>query len=265
VSIDDQCDDDGELPDELRAVFRAALLDDAHVAARRAYVAATVDRLNDLSGWLALDSWLGGSKVPMTPDLTDHQNEMWDEFRAVASVVCMSAELARTAAACLERGQVYASAALVRQLLECEYLLSLFAIDLEHARRWRTSTPDELRKQFQPKHMRKIGGFNNEEYWNHCDLGGHPNPKAWRMIEWLSIASKIFPVSREELAVDLGLHLDRTWRATDHLLQRHHARYEQVRSTARIEAERAFGDWRAVDPVVALFVGMAVHDGDPDS
>ncbi len=150
---------------------------------------------------------------------------------------------------CLPRGRSYAVAAVLRQLIECEYLLAHFAIDLEQARNWWISTPAQIRKEFETKTMRKAGDFSDTEYWMHCDAGGHPNPKGAFYVEWLDPGRRTWPVAREELSIDLGLHLHRTWNAIDRLLAKHHARYKEVRAAEREKAERAWTEWRASDPV----------------
>jgi hypothetical protein len=70
----------------------------------------------------------------------------------------MAAELAEAAVDMAKKSRYYAVAAAIRQLIECEYLLTLFNDDLGHTRRWRESTPEEARKSFTPQTMRKLTG-----------------------------------------------------------------------------------------------------------
>lgn len=247
---------DPQLPEELREALRKALLDNDAVAARRLFASSVAGLLSNVGSWLAIDSWLGAGKVA-DDDPTSEHGEAFAEFRGVATVVCIATELATTAVTASENGQAYAAAAIVRQLIECEYLLTLFADDLDHARRWRDSTPEDLRAEFTPAKMRRLTGFSNEEYWNHCDTGGHPNPKGARLLEWLDPARHSWPYAREELAIDLGLHLRRTWKAVDRVLTKHHARYANVHATDRLEADRAWTDWHEADEVVNAFTGAA--------
>ena len=102
----------------------------------------------------------------------------------------------------------------------------MFNDDIDRARRWLESTPDEVRKSFTPEKMRKLTGFANEEYWNHRSTGRHPAPKGARLLEKLDPARQSWPYSAAELLIDLGLHLQRIWKALDALLMKHHARYE---------------------------------------
>jgi hypothetical protein len=155
-----------------------------------------------------------------------------------------------------EKNRYYAVGAVIRQLIECEYLLTLFNEDLDHARRWLESTPDEVRDSFTPAKMRKLTGtFSNEEYWDHCSTGGHPAPKGTRLLEKLDPRRQTWPYSAAELATDLGLHLQRTWKAIDTFLVKHHARYQRVRADQRRQAEAAWTQWRDTDPLVAALTG----------
>ncbi len=240
-----------ELPDEARDALWRGVLDETYSAARRQYTSTILAVLVNIEDWLAIDSWIGGGKVN-DPERREEFGEAFPEFRAVSTVVCMCAELAEAAAMMAEKRRYYAVAAVIRQLIECEYLLTLFNEDLDHARRWRDSTPDELRKSFTPAKMRKlVGGFSNEEYWDHCSAGGHPHPKGAHLLEKLDPTRQRWPRSAAVLATDLGLHLHRIWNAIDTLLLKHHARYARVRADERRRAEDAWLEWREVDPLVA--------------
>lgn len=245
-----------EIPDEVREAIRAGLLDEDLRRARRDYASTMRGLLSDVSSWLAVDSWLGAGKVD-THEPSVEFGEAFAEFRGVATVLCMAAELASAAVSAIENDQGYTAAALVRQLIECEYLLTLFADDLDHARRWRASSPDELRAEFTPAKMRKLTGFANEEYWNHCDVGGHPNPKGARLLEFLDPLRGVWPYAIAEMSIDLGLHLRRTWNAIDKVLAAHHARFADVRSAQRQEALDAWAIWNDSDPLVATFIALS--------
>lgn len=139
--------------------------------------------LINIEDWLAIDSWLGGGKVTDT-ELREGFGESFTAFRGVATIVCMASELAEAAVSMAEKNRYYAVGAVIRQLIECEYLLTLFNEDLDQARRWLESTPDEVRDSFTPAKMRKLtGAFSNEEYWDHCSTGGHPALKGARLLE----------------------------------------------------------------------------------
>jgi hypothetical protein len=243
------------LDDEARAELRAVMLDETYSAARAQYASTVLAILIKIEDWLAIDSWLGGGKVTDT-ERREAFGEAFTAFRGVATVVCMAAELAEAAVSMAEKNRYYAVGAVIRQLIECEYLLTLFNEDLDHARRWLESTPDEVRDSFTPAKMRKLtGAFSNEEYWGHCSTGGHPAPKGARLLEKLDPRRRSWPYAAAELATDLGLHLSRTWNAVDALLVKHHERYERVRANQRRQAEEAWARWRDSDPLVAALTG----------
>lgn len=160
----------------------------------------------------------------------------------VAILTQMAGELASGAVELLERELWYAAAALVRQLIEVEYLFGLFAHEDGSAAAWVASTPAEIRKWFAPGSLRarSAGEFRDSEYWNHCDIGGHPNPRgrlllrdhaspvgsqAWLWIDLVQHLSRLWPSFRRSL-VRYGLHdhlnayLDEPERALDSWYQR---------------------------------------------
>src|SRR3954452_12264830 len=95
-----------------------------------------------------------------------------------ATMTEMAAELGEGAATLFDAELWYPGAALVRQLIECGYLISLAAGSRDEAARWMRSTPQEAREQFAPGHMRNRSArdFRRSEYQTHCSRGGHPTP-----------------------------------------------------------------------------------------
>lgn len=84
------------------------------------------------------------------------------------------------------RRRTYAAATVLRQLIECEYLFALFSQDIAHAATWITSTPAQIRQTFTPAKMRqRTAAFSSQEYWSHCDRGGHPAPKGASLLQAL--------------------------------------------------------------------------------
>lgn len=208
----------------------------------------------NIENWVAIDSWLGAGKVTNTKSRDEYGRE-FAEFRAVATVICMSSELTESAVEMVGRRRFYAVGACLRQLIECEYLLIWFGEEISNARKWRESDPDTIRLAFTPKKMRKLTGFPDQEYWDHCATGGHPAPVGARLLEKLDPMRSAWPFSAAELTVDLGLHIRRIWKATDSLLAKHHARYSSVRARERAQADDAWSSWRHNDPIVQMLLG----------
>ena len=78
----------------------------------------------------------------------------------------------------------YGAAALVRQLVETEYLAWAVTQDPEDALDWLTSTKRVRMAKWQPGRIRgrADGRFPNSDYGNHCEVGGHPTPEGARAI-----------------------------------------------------------------------------------
>src|SRR5438128_2475145 len=67
------------------------------------------------------------------------------------ALVCQAAgELSIATVALYRAERWYAGAALVRQFIECEYLVYLFAQDVGHSIKWRQSTREERLDFFKP-------------------------------------------------------------------------------------------------------------------
>lgn len=137
--------------------------------------------------------------------------------RALATVLQIGGSIARGNVALLEEENWYAAAALCRQLVEVEYLVWLFGTDPSEAEAWLSASQKDLRRIYSPSAMRKRseGRFRDQEYRSHCELGGHPNPKAAFLLpEHALHDDKAFLVPLEWMWVDLGQHLERLWSFT---------------------------------------------------
>lgn len=131
------------------------------------------------------------------------------QMEGLGTLAEMAGELALEAVTAYKSQRWYAGAALVRQLIEAEYLLFLISREPDVAEEWLSATPDKMRKEFTPARMRARanGMFRDREYWLHCGLGGHPAPSARHLL-----ASHPDPIGSKEIHwLDLAQHLDRIW------------------------------------------------------
>ncbi len=171
-----------------------------------------------------------------------------DWARGLGIVVQMGGELAGGAVVLLRAGRHYPVAALVRQLVEVEYLALAFSEDQGLTRDWLTSTPEQLRALFQPAAMRRRSGgrFRDSEYWGHCEGGGHPHPRGAPL---LPEHSGTF-AGNEWLWGDLAQHLDRLWRSLLDTVKQHEwtALLDAI-DVAAVEA--LLTEWHAVDPLAS--------------
>jgi hypothetical protein len=170
--------------------------------------------------------------------------------RAVAVVSQMGAELALCASELYEAERWYAGACLVRQLIEVEYLLFLFASDDEEPERWMKASADDVRAMFSPSAMRKRAGarFRASEYATHCELGGHPRRQGHILLrEHLSFADhSITPLAKPSILwADLAQHVERLWTNYIGAVARHsptNVYPDRFQSVGEV-----FSAWRAAD------------------
>lgn len=239
---------------EAREAFLAVLLDADLRTLRTEYCRKVAVNLPTIAGWLAIDSFLGAGDISQA-DLhiaTDNMPipDRYAAFRGVAGVIEMAGELAAGSVALLEGELRYAAAALIRQLIEGEYLIRAFADDLLRAAEWYNASPADLRNSFMPKQMRPLGNFSAQEYWIHCDHGGHPSPHGRHLLRF----AIHHPPATQELDTasswaDLAQHLRRVWAATTSLLATHHARFTTVRATEIEDVGEVERRWMNKDPL----------------
>ena len=103
-----------------------------------------------------------------------------DEAVAVSMLLRIGGQLVSAGADLLSGARPYAGAALVRQLVEIEYLAWAFETRDAEGQRWLRSTREERFNFFTPAKLRKAAGnrFLGKDYGHHCEMGGHPVPGA---------------------------------------------------------------------------------------
>lgn len=108
-----------------------------------------------------------------------------DEVAGVALLLRISSQLISGSATLFNSGQCYAAAALVRQIVEIEYLAWAFANRDQDAKRWLRSNKKDRENFFAPRKIRDAAGgrFRGRDYGHHCDLGGHPTPLARILLD----------------------------------------------------------------------------------
>lgn len=186
-----------------------------------------------------------------------HHHLDWDATGiGFATATEMAAELAEGAATLFHARLWYPGAALVRQLIECTYLLTLINDDREEARSWMTSSHDQIVARFLPGQMRKRAGraFRLGEYEAHCDRGGHPNPAGRHLLRRQAEHADISPHVHW---VDLAQHVAEVWEIFTASLSQFDPRmnpadslYSPHRSPdGETEISALLEEWRRVDPL----------------
>ena len=135
-----------------------------------------------------------------------------DEIVAVGALLQIAGELTKPAVQLLSKGEHYAGAALVRQVVEVEYLMWAFASNPGEARMWVNSTREQRMKFFQPARLRRRsnGRFRDVDYAHHCEMGGHPVPRS------LTLIGRADNRTVQLLIVDVLLH---GWRITNSAIE----------------------------------------------
>jgi len=138
----------------------------------------------------------------------------------------------------------YGSAALVRQLVEIEYLSWATTNDPEDAWEWFTASRQTRLARWQPGKIRQRseGRFPNSDYHDHCEMGGHPVPEP--AIKILDNRDMWVELSLYEAA----LHGSATW----HYLLRALRDFEPVEAVEEQHriVDDAYERWKTVDPLV---------------
>lgn len=248
-----------DLPADLSSItifdfFAYLVADDDAATARESYCEVVAAQIANVAAWLGVDAWLGAGDVADTG--ADVEQASADptrrrSFVAVGLVAQIASELVSGALLLFRNGNQYGGSALVRQLIECEYLLRAFRLNFDDAARWHDAN-DSDRWDFKPSKLREIGGFDRKEYADHCEAGGHPHPAGRALLDLERAMQALAPNSRKLdvvrlLWVDFALHCDRVWRALSDVLSEEHARFDRVRAEAIAAVAESRSGWHDID------------------
>lgn len=172
-------DDPGD--DQVRQLLRDLIENEAAVASRVSACDAVAGGLAQvgLALWVS-GAFIGGDRVSGESPFGFGQ----DRAVGIATVAQIGGELARGAVGLLGGGNRYAASALLRQLVEIEYLAHAFAIGSETAEAWLRADRQKRRTFWSPKKVRDraSGEFPDEHYWSHCERGGHPTTEGMSLL-----------------------------------------------------------------------------------
>lgn len=168
-----------------------------------------------------------------------------DAAVAVSMLLRIGSQLVSASADLIGDGRRYAGSALIRQLVEVEYLAWAFETKDEEAARWLRSTHDERRSFFTPAKLRAAAGkrFRSQDYGHHCELGGHPVPTSWRLL------NDDLAIGQLMLSDCLG-HSGRIW---DHIIgwAKGHPHGDSILSRAD-EMHKRYSKWKKSDLLTPL-------------
>lgn len=145
----------------------------------------------------------------------------------------------------LDAGHHYSVAALVRQLVEVEYLMWLFANKPNVPGDWLRSDRKTRRDQWQPRHLRdrSDGRFDADDYKHHCELGGHPTPDGARIFIDTAVSKRV--VVAELLLFEMCEHGANIWGAFKEVAGR-----AQINLPVSATLDPMIGNWRTVDGLI---------------
>lgn len=168
-----------------------------------------------------------------------------DETVAVSVLLRIAGQLLSSSADLFDDGRKYAAAALLRQMVEIEYLAWAIETRNQEGERWLRSDRQQRQAFFTPAKLRKaaLGKFRGKDYGYHCELGGHPVPTAGVLVGDDPVVSQL-------LLADLLGHAGRIW---DHFVgwALKSSNGGPILSRSRKMSKR-FVAWKSKDPLAKL-------------
>jgi hypothetical protein len=189
-------------------LFKEAVMDEQAQEARERLCRRLNDALNDYGIKLFVigNAIAGGPNKAQDAEVRD----MLERMIGLSCIIQIASELGIACVKLLGIGQFYASFALIRQIVECEYLCRAFAQDQDEARKWLNSSRTDRLRFWSPKHMRdrSEGEFRDKDYAVHCEIGGHPTPRAFMLLR------PTRTMSANAIWGELAVHLANVWSHT---------------------------------------------------
>ncbi len=166
---------------ELQQSLLEALPDDAAREVREQVGRALSAALKEAGSVLWVGGWMLGG------DRSDGRSPYGfgnDAVVGLATIVQIAGELCSGIVLLLDEGNAYSAAALLRQMVETEYLAWAFTEEKTEAAVWMRASRDDRVRMWQPRHIRdrSEGRFRTADYHRHCETGGHPTPDARRLL-----------------------------------------------------------------------------------
>ena len=228
---------------DIRDTIRLASKDDSLAKIRSELAHFAAETFSDAGQELhVLGSLIGSDRA----DSVSPSEPGRDETVAVAMLLRIASQLISASADMFIDGRAYAAAALIRQIVEVEYLTWAIATREGDGERWLRSTRRQREKFFTPAKLRKAaqGTFRGKDYGYHCEIGGHPVP--WGASGLLDGD----PAAQQLLLSDMLGHTGRIW---DHLADwaRGNSNSAPILTRQQKMLER-FSKWKSLDPIVDL-------------
>ena len=168
-----------------------------------------------------------------------------DEVVAVSVLLRIAGQLVLGSLNLFEQGIPYPAAALLRQVVEIEYLTWAFEARDGDAERWLRSDRSERERFFSPAKLRRAanGKFGTNDYGRHCEFGGHPVPNVGSLLSGDGSVAQL-------LLADLLGHSARIWNHAFGWAKRTPLAEPSLKHYAPISTR--LQDWWNVDPLAGL-------------
>jgi len=173
-----------------------------------------------------------------------------DATVGVATLAQVAGQLVSPIVALVGEGNRYAAAALLRQLVEVEYLTWAFAEEDDDAAVWLRSSREERREFWSPARLRHRAQdrFPASDYWGHCDLGGHPTPDGMMLLP-----DHTQTVPGWALLFDCARHASSAWRNLIQAAERLGRRAVVAEEDSVVSS--AIERWMQLDPLHGVDLG----------
>lgn len=168
-----------------------------------------------------------------------------DETVAVSILLKTAAQLISASADLFKDGRSYAAAALLRQIVEIEYLAWAIETNDKDGEKWLRSDRKEREEFFKPSKLRKAsnGKFRSQDYGYHCEFGGHPVPGVDGLLDNRLDMQQV-------LLSDLLGHAGRIWNHfASWAKNKPQGKYLYLRNQQMSEK---YSVWKSLDPLFEL-------------
>jgi len=181
---------------------------------------------------------------------TDLTNDDSEAILAMGTLLQMAGELGFAASRMLSGKEHYAGCALLRQIVEIEYLTWTFKEGHGSVTDWLNSTHEERMRVFSPRQLRSNskGRFLFKDYQDHCEQGGHPVPRGIPLLGGQEIGMA------QVMLVDLLTHCWRTWDQVCQWFIKLDNAHEIGFPSAGAKISYWFNEWGTQDPIYALMI-----------
>ena len=229
--------------EEIKQAISTAALDPQLIATRKDLALHASRVFSDIGTQLHIAGHLLGTdrKEGKSP----FQNGS-DEVVGMSVLLRIGCQLISASAELLTDGRPYAGAALLRQIVEIEYLAWAFANRDRDAERWLRSDRKIREKFFRPARLREAseGKFRSKDYGYHCELGGHPVPTGTALL-------KDDPSISQLLLSDLLGHTGEIW---NHFVDwaKSNPHYTAQFESQALFISKKLRDWQSADPLNRL-------------